>query len=122
MFTFPLRVETVPAGAAVEVNGAPSGPAPVLLRYGWGSQTVLTVTADGFKTATVIVKTTEPKPSSTLRVPLVPVPRWTRPVVGVVESTPIVTGNGIVLCNRAGRVEMRNAETGEVSWLSLIHI
>jgi tetratricopeptide (TPR) repeat protein len=117
VFTFPLRVESVPAGAQVEVNGTPAGAAPVLLRYGWGSQTVVTVAADGFRTSTTVVRTTEAKPSGTLRVALVPVAKWTRPLVGVVEATPIATPSGIVLCNRAGRVEMRAPESGEVAWV-----
>jgi hypothetical protein len=117
VFTIPLRVESLPAGAEVALNGKPQGRAPVLLRYGWGSKTVVTVSAPGFDTASLVLRTSEMKPEALLRVSLVPMARWRQELVGVVEAAPLAIPEGIVVCNRAGRVELRSAETGGVKWV-----
>jgi tetratricopeptide (TPR) repeat protein len=117
VFTIPVRVQSLPAGAEVALNGKPLGKAPLVARYGWGSRTVVTVSATGFDTASVVLRTADPKPEGLLKVSLVPIARWTQALVGVVEAPPLALGEDVLLCNRAGRVELRSGATGEVKWV-----
>src|SRR5205085_7399613 len=72
VFTIPLRVETVPSGARIEMNGRIVGPSPTVVRYGWGSQAVVTASADGFETQSVTLRTADPNPEPLVRVALAP--------------------------------------------------
>jgi hypothetical protein len=118
VFTIPVRVVTTPPGARVALNGKDAGASPVLVRYGWGSQAVLTVNADGFEPGSLVLRTAEGKPESEVRVSLMPALRWTQPIVGVVEAPPLGVKGDVVLCNRGGRVERRSKDTGEVRWVT----
>jgi hypothetical protein len=117
IFTIPLRIHSLPAGAEVAVNGRTQGKAPVVIRYGWGSRTVVTLSAPNFDTASVVLKTSDEKPTGSLRVPLVPLARWSQPLVGTVEAPPTAIGEDLLVCNRAGRVELRSGATGEILWV-----
>jgi outer membrane protein assembly factor BamB len=118
VFTIPVRVQTTPPGARVSLNGKEVGASPVLVRYGWGSQAVLTVSAEGFQTSSVALRTAESKPEPEIRVSLSPSIRWTQPLVGVVEAPPLGHQGDVIVCNRSGRVERRAKETGEVRWVT----
>jgi outer membrane protein assembly factor BamB/tetratricopeptide (TPR) repeat protein len=116
VFTIPLRVESVPPGAHVALNGRDAGTAPAIVRYGWGAQAVLTVSADGYETASLTIRTADPDPQPVLRVPLGPSLDWVKPLVGVVEAPVASVDGDPVLCDRAGRVERRSRTSGEVRW------
>ena len=116
VFTIPVRVESIPPGATVAINGQISGPAPTVVRYGWGSQAIVTVDAEGYEAASIVLKTSEREPDPLVRVTLTPRARWTRAVVGIVEAPPLGVQGDVILANRGGRVERRSKETGEVLW------
>ncbi len=116
VFTFPLRVTSVPPGARVSINGREAGRAPIVVRYGWGSASTLTLSAPGFETKSVALRTGDANPVPEIRVPLDPLPRWTQPLSGVYEAPPFSIDGDVVLCDRAGRVERRGKADGEVRW------
>ncbi len=116
VFTIPMRVESTPPGAKILVNRKEAGTAPLIVRYGWGSQTVLTIQAEGYDAVSIVVKTSELRPEANLRVSLTPAIRWARALSGVVESEPLGVDGDVVVCTRAGRVERLSRHTGDVVW------
>lgn len=116
VFTIPMRVESTPPGARVFVNRKEAGLAPLIVRYGWGSQTVVTIQAEGYDTASIVVKTSELRPEANVRVALTPAIRWARALAGVVEAEPLGVDGDVVVCTRSGRVERLSRHTGDVVW------
>ncbi len=116
VFTVPVRVSSTPPGAKVAVNGHEVGPSPVVVRYAWGSQAVVTVAADGYEVGSVALRTADPQPEVEIQVALTPRIRWVRPLNGIVEATPLGIDGDAILCTRAGRIERRAKDTGEVRW------
>ena len=119
VFTIPVRVTTTPPTARVALNGQPfpsDADGSTVLRYGWGAPVTVTVTAPGFDTTAIVLKTSDPHPEGEVHVRLAPARRWTRPLVGVVEATPLGIDGDVILCNRSGRVERRARDTGSVAW------
>ena len=116
IFSIPVRVETVPPGAMVFVNRKEAGLSPLVVRYGFGSPTVLSVQAAGYDAASVVLKTSETKPESALRISLSPAVRWARALSGVVEAEPLGFEGDVIVCTRSGRVERLSRHTGDVVW------
>lgn len=120
LFTVPLRVTTVPPAATVSLNGraverTPAGMAVV--RYGWGSAATVSVAAEGYEPASVVLETSTERPDAELRVQLAPRRRWTGSLAGTVEAPLLgLPGGDVVVSTRAGRVERRNGADGSVEW------
>jgi outer membrane protein assembly factor BamB len=116
VFAVPLRVETVPAGARVSVDGREVGTSPLTVRYTWASQTSVTVDAPGFQPATEVLDTTDAAPVAKIVVRLTLKPHWTSSVSPTVSVRPTVVGEDVLVVDRAGRVTLHASLTGDVAW------
>jgi outer membrane protein assembly factor BamB/tetratricopeptide (TPR) repeat protein len=113
----PLRVETVPAGAAVTIGGKPMGTTPVVTHYPWGGSTTITLEAPGCEPATHELRHVEDEPVSELRLALRPRQTWTVPVEPSVTAPPIGIDGDVLVCDRGGRVTLHAASDGDVRWV-----
>ncbi len=116
VFTMPLRVSSVPAGAKVSINGKESGVTPMIVRYVWGSQTTLTLDAPGYQTTTELLRTAESRPPTELMLRMPPRPEWTVPVDHAQESAPVDVEGNVLTVDRSGRITMLSKANGTVLW------
>jgi hypothetical protein len=112
----PLRVESSPAGAAVKVNGKDAGPAPVLLHYGWGVPTTVSVEAAGFEPLVRVLDSTTGVPVTHIEARLTPKVLWTISLEGNYEARPLAVGGDALVCDRAGRFSLHAGNDGHVIW------
>ncbi len=116
VFTLPLRVESSPRGATVTVNGQEVGKAPMVIRYGWGQNTSVRVSAPGFTPQSLLVETAAEKPVTTLNFRLIPETSWKQPVGNRVTFPVSPFGNHVATAERSGRVSLHNGDTGNIMW------
>ncbi|MFO0934036.1 MAG: DUF4388 domain-containing protein [Planctomycetota bacterium] len=119
VFTIPLRVECVPPSAKVSVNGKAvdgDGSGTMVVRYGWGASATLSVSAEGYEPASVVLDTSAERPRADLAVRLIPARRWAAALPGTVEAPVFASAEGVVVATRAGRLECRDATSGTVRW------
>jgi outer membrane protein assembly factor BamB len=116
VFMLPLHVETVPVGARIAINGRDHGVTPVQVRYGWGSQTTLTVEAPGFEVATEVLRTADEVPRAHTTIRLVPKQRWTSKIDAGVLTRPIAVGDDVLVVDRSGRATLVSGRDGHVEW------
>jgi outer membrane protein assembly factor BamB len=119
VFTIPLRVQCVPPSARVAVNGHTvdgDGSGTMVVRYGWGASATLSVTADGYEPASVVLDTSAERPRADLAVRLIPARTWTATLPGTVEAPVFSSRQGIVVATRSGRIECRDTASGTIRW------
>ena len=116
VFTLPLKVETSPRGATLHVNGQEVGKSPMIIRYGWGQNTSVKVSAPGFSPQSVLVETAAEKPVTKLRVRLIPETSWKQPISKRVAFPVTDFGRHVATAERSGRISLHDAETGNVLW------
>ena len=116
MFSLPLQVTTIPAGAFIQVNGENVGKSPLIIRYAWGSQTTVTATATGYAPETMLLRTADHDAETSVSLNLGPQPLWSVPVEPTLEIAPVEVDNDVVTMDRSGRVARYDFHSGKIRW------
>ena len=117
IFSLPMRIETVPAGAAVYLNDELVGHAPTVIRYPWGSEARLRVSADGWKDADLELATAEETPFHRMDLRLEPTPLWRCEGSGRGTVGGVRLDSGILRADRSGFVALHDATSGVQRWI-----
>ena len=112
----PIRIETVPAGAVVTMQGQRVGVTPLVAHYRWATQSTIQLAAPGCKSETRIVGTRRAKPVARLTVPLMPERLFTAPVDPTLQMAPIAVDQDLILAERNGRISRLSGRDGSVKW------
>lgn len=116
VFTLPLRVTSVPAGAEVLVNGKPAGTTPLVVRYPWGAQTNVQLKATGYATRANVIDGAGAEPTSELDVRLQPETTWEVTLGRSPEARAASVGEDVLVVDRSGRATLYGGAKGEVRW------
>jgi outer membrane protein assembly factor BamB len=116
VFTLPLRVETIPPGAEVTIDGTVVGTGPTIVRYAWGSEARLGVRADGFAARDLALRTAESDPPSRIVIGLPPVTVWSADAGPRGKVTPIAVDGHVLAVDRTGHVALHDRDTGAPHW------
>ncbi len=116
VFTLPLRVETVPAGARIMLAGREIGISPAIVRYAWGSEASITLHAPGYADGLHTLLTAEDKPPSKVSIALTPAPQWRRDVSKRIGLPPTSVDGHVLSIERGGTLTLHDREDGHVRW------
>ena len=114
--TLPLRVVTTPPGAHVSIAGRDLGPSPVIVRYAWGGETTVHISAPGFTAVDLPLRTAEERPASEVRVALEPAALWSVPSVARGAAQPLDLHGDVLIAERRGVLTRLAAATGDALW------
>ncbi len=112
----PVQIQSVPTAAHVYLNGREQGSTPLVMRYPWGTQNTVTVEKPGFRPETRLLGTKKVDPFPILLVSMQPMRRWTVPISPTVGTSPVPLGDGLVVCERSGRLSMLDGRDGHTLW------
>lgn len=116
----PLRVESVPPGAEVLLEGQSVGKTPILLRLPSRKAPLITLTRPGYQKLTVKQGGEDQQlnvlESHVVRIALPKAVEWQAEASGSIEGFPAILGETVCLGTRNGKVYCLRQETGEVLW------
>ena len=116
VFTVPLRVASIPSGARITINGKRIGRTPCMVRYRWGSRTLLRLDAPGYKTLVHVMEKRGEKPATKLTLALEPSYEWRKATASGLRLNPVRIGADILTYDRNGRFTRHSATDGSVRW------
>jgi tetratricopeptide (TPR) repeat protein len=116
VFTVPLRVASIPAGARVTINGQLIGRSPCMVRYRWGSRTLLRLDAPGYKTLVHVMEKRGDRPETKLTLALEPSYEWRQATASGLRLNPLRIGTDVMTYDRNGRFTRYSATDGSVRW------
>lgn len=116
LVSLPLRIETLPPGAAVSVDGVAAGRSPLLTSCPPGRATRVKVELAEYGVEEATVDLGE---VGALRLVLSKLPKWVTRVHGAVERRPLCDGDGrTFLVDRSGTVTAVDLNAGSILWES----
>nr|MDJ0523249.1 PQQ-binding-like beta-propeller repeat protein [Planctomycetota bacterium] len=116
VFTLPLKVESVPAGARVTHGGEVLGRTPVIVRYPWGSTGKIKLEAPGYEAREHDLTARGGTPAHQVMLALAPASLWTSPVSTKVRVRPLAVGEHVLVMERRGQITMYDGATGDLRW------
>lgn len=108
----PLRIDSVPSGARVRVNGKELGDTPLLVERAPGTAMAFEVALPGFEPHQATLQGDEP---AQVAADLALLPKELRKHATAIEVAPMPVGDGALLVDRAGCVT-RHAAGGAIVW------
>lgn len=111
--SWPVRVDTVPTGARVFVNGIDMGPAPRTVFYSLRTKTNLQVEMPGFTPARIEMGERLP---AELKVPLQRETRWVFAGEGPFEGSPVLSGETLYVTGRDRYLYAIDASEGRLKF------
>ncbi len=110
----PLRLASVPSGASLSINGKQVGVTPEVFKYPPLQNLTLTITKSGFQEQTLKLKDDFDWQPQMVYLPKLAT--WELSTTGVIEATPLVVANTVIIGSRDGNVYAVDVETGQRRW------
>lgn len=111
--TLPLRVETTPCGAQVQINGQAMGKTPLLTAYFPHGENKVRIDLDGFLTEETTVRGDD---VGIVRSLLARRAQWTIQCRSSFERQPRFDGEHVLVVDRSGALTALNPRDGQAAW------